>query len=132
MQAGSKAKQPYNVKIKDNHKKAFKEYNKNGFVISRALKDTGFAPTIVKSPSKVTTTRSWQMLVKQYLPDELKASKHNQLLNSKNENIAIKALESAYKLEEKGGYSKERAVLGEGKVISITNILNILNPNKEG
>ena len=97
--------------------------------IVKATVDAGYPASTAKR-GKVQGTKTWQLLLDEYLPDDLLAERHKELLNkreyrkkvdptSKKETYedigpdttaAVKALDMAYKL--KGQYKEDK---GEGK-----------------
>lgn len=87
-------------------KKAFDKVLENGGNVSRAMMDTGYTVATAKTPKKLTTSKGWQELMDEHLPDKLLATKHLELLNSEREEIATKSLDMAYKL--KGSYAAEK------------------------
>jgi len=86
--------------------KAFKIKMEKGGTMGEILRETGYSPTVIKSPSKVTHTKGWKELMDKYLPEDKLVDKHNYLLdNERKEETQVKALDMAYKLRNK--YPKE-------------------------
>ena len=54
----------------------------NGKSVSSAMREAGYPPTTAKNPQQVTKTKSWQALMDQYLPQDLIARKHQELLEA--------------------------------------------------
>lgn len=54
----------------------------NGGKLGPALREAGYSPTVVNSPSKVTNTDGWKALTESVLPDELLVKHHRKLLTS--------------------------------------------------
>jgi hypothetical protein len=50
--------------------------------VSKAMRDVGFSPRYAHNPQQFLKTKTAQELMKEYLPDELIAKKHNELLNA--------------------------------------------------
>lgn len=63
-------------------KKALKEVGVNGGNISKAMKKAGYSDSVSKRTDKLTQTKGWKELMEQYLPDDMLAQKHQELLNS--------------------------------------------------
>jgi len=59
-----------------------KTMEKNGNV-SRSMREAGYSPNTAKTPKAITESKGWQELMEQYMPDDLLAQKHNELLNKK-------------------------------------------------
>ena len=55
---------------------------KGGKSFRQAAKEAGYSETVAKNPEKVTKTKSWQALMDQYLPQDLIARKHQELLEA--------------------------------------------------
>jgi hypothetical protein len=70
------------VKLK--HKIVLKNITENHRSVSRAMIEAGYSKHTASKPSNLTKTKSWQELMQQYLPDDLLAQKHFELLNSTN------------------------------------------------
>jgi hypothetical protein len=116
-----KKKKPIKVTIKQ--KLAFAKVVENGGNISKAMRDVGYSPETASTPQKLTQSKGWEELMKEYLPDDLLAKKHRELLTvprrvrkyikgdllSETEELdtnAVKAgLDMAYKI--KGAYEKD-------------------------
>jgi len=60
---------------------AFKEVV-NGSTLTKAMAEAHYAPSTSKRTNKLTRTKGWQELTKQFLNDEEIARKHNEQLNA--------------------------------------------------
>lgn len=61
-------------------KKAFKEVTENRRSVSAAMRIAGYSKHTAVKPSNLTKTKSWEYLMKTYLPDDLLAARHRKLL----------------------------------------------------
>ncbi len=106
-------------------KKAFELTLKNSvnptMTKGEILEKAGYPASVQSNPQTVERTKSWQMLREKYLSKDLLTKTHNKLVKSENENIQIKAVDMGYKLHNQ--YQED--TLGNDKVMSITNILNV-------
>ncbi len=112
------------VTPKARQRKAFDYYRKNGGDLSKAMIAAGYAKTSAKNPGEaLTSSIGWKMLMAQYLPDDLLAQRHNDLLNTPKKmtikkygkviqmteeldsNAVAKGLDMAYKI--KGFYKAD-------------------------
>jgi hypothetical protein len=94
-------------------KKVAKEImENNGTSISAAMRKAGYSDNYAKNPQELTQTKSWQELMDEYLPDDLIARKHNELLNKMDKEGEIDAnavksgIDLAYKI--KGKFAPEQ------------------------
>jgi hypothetical protein len=110
-------------------KKAAKAAVENGGIISTAMIKAGYSPKTAKTPQKLTESDGWKELMSEYLSDNLIAKKHNQILNSKKEEIVVKGIDMAYKL--KGRYEVEPESPNKKTVVAIQVIINGDNPRAE-
>lgn len=86
---------------------AFKLMAENGGVASRAMEDAGYSKMTAVTPQKLTESKGFKELMDEHgLGDKDLASKHKKFLNSKKEEIGVKALDMAYKV--KGNYAPEK------------------------
>jgi len=54
----------------------------NGGNLGKAIRDTGlYSEVVANDPGKITDSKTWQELVEQYLPDDILAEKHRELLS---------------------------------------------------
>jgi hypothetical protein len=66
-------------------KKAMQRLVENGGKsISRAMREAGYSPATAENPSKLTKTKSWKMLMDEYLPEDLVAETHRDLLKAED------------------------------------------------
>jgi len=97
-----------NVKME----KVAKDVLENGGSIAPAMRKAGYSEAYSKNPHKITSSKSWQELMEQYLPDDLLASKHQELIMKTDEHGEMdtqatkSGLDMAYKL--KGKYAPEK------------------------
>ena len=94
-------------------KKVAKEILENrGTSVSKAMRNAGYSKAYSKNPQQLTTTKSWQELMNEYISDDLVAEKHNALLNKRDplgdiDTQAVKSgVDMAYKI--KGKYAPEQ------------------------
>ena len=103
-------------------KKAFKNVVENGGNITKAMKDAEYSKNTANTPQKLTESVGWKELMDTYLPDELLAKKHKELLNKTDKegyldtNAVKGGLDMAYKL--KGSYAPEKKELS-GKIETV-------------
>lgn len=117
-------------------KKAFTRTLENNGNVSKSMLEAGYAPSVAKNPHLLTKSDGWQELVAKYMPDDVVAKKHKQLLN-KTEKIVVgvgkgysqiedtgqphsdvaRALDMAYKL--KGSYAAEKSVVVNVDVLTL-------------
>ena len=64
-------------------KRAVKNLVENGGNVSKAMREAGYSKATAKNPKKLTERKDWQQLLEEYLPDDLLAKKHNELLEKK-------------------------------------------------
>lgn len=99
-------------------KKVLQRIVENHGNISKSMEQVGYTKATAKNPKNLTDSKGWQELVKEYLPDIDLAKKHKQLLNSKKEEIGIKALDLGYKV--KGSYAPTQSdITSKGEKIII-------------
>lgn len=97
----------------ERQKRAFREITENNRPVSTVMREVGYSASSATKPSQLTSTKGWKELMDQYLPDDLIAKRHNELLNKNDENgnpdtVAVsKALDMSYKL--KGSYAPEKS-----------------------
>lgn len=67
-------------------KKLAKEISENlGTPMGKAMRKVGYSKEYSESPKQLTSTKSWQDLMEEYIPDTLLAEKHQALLNKKEQ-----------------------------------------------
>lgn len=76
---GEKAVRP-TVKLKQSL--VLKKISENGGNASKAMRESGYSDTYAKTPAKLVTTKSFQALLKEFLPEDKLAEVHRQQLNS--------------------------------------------------
>lgn len=87
---------------------AFREVVENGRSKRQAMKIAGYSEALQNVPSKVTESKGWKELEKEYLGDDILAKVHREGLNACNKdgdadhNVRHKFLDTAYKI--KGRY----------------------------
>lgn len=64
------------------HKLVLDKMVQNGGNMAEALRETGYSPSVVNHPAKVTSTQTWQELMEAEFPDGNIAERHNQLLKA--------------------------------------------------
>lgn len=55
---------------------------KGGKSFAQAAREAGYSEAIVNTPAKITKSKSWQALMDEYLPQDLIARKHQELLEA--------------------------------------------------
>lgn len=75
--------------------------SKGQISVSKAMLESGYPPTTAKNPQQVTKTKSWQQLMEKFLPDERLLSVHDELLDSKQDQIRLGAVGLGYKVKGK-------------------------------
>lgn len=114
--------------ILPSHRQIFQNYKDQGFRnLGKAIRQTGvYSETVASRVNKITSTKSWQTLMQEYMPEEHLARRHSELLDKRewrkveNEDGTItevdngpetaavtKGLELAYRL--RGSFSKDEA-----------------------
>jgi hypothetical protein len=73
----------------------------NGGNIGKAMVSVGYSPRTAKTPQKLTKSKGWNELMETLFPDDVLINTHMQLLNISDANVAIRALDMAYKLKGK-------------------------------
>lgn len=75
--------------------------------VGEAMIEVGYGVGTSKNPQVLTKSKIWQEVLEEYLPDDLLAKKHLELLNKLDEKGEVdvaataKALDMAYKLKQK-------------------------------
>lgn len=121
-----KRKKTLTPKILPSHRLVFENYKNQGFRnLKKAIRTTGvFSESLADHPSVLTQTKSWQMIMQEYMPEEHLALRHSELLdkrdyrtvknpdgtteevdNGPETNAVSKGLELAYRL--RGSFQKE-------------------------
>ena len=76
--------------------------------VGKAMRESGYSEKTSLTPSKLTNSDGWKALMQEYLPDNLLARKHNELLEDKQAIHRLSALNLAYKI--KGKYQDTEAI----------------------
>lgn len=63
-------------------KLAFKKTLENGGSVSKAMRETKYNKSVAKNPKILTASKGWKELMDQYMPEDLLAKKHIELLSS--------------------------------------------------
>lgn len=71
----------YDVKVKPKHVAVLDQMTQ-GKPITEAMIAVGYKPYVAKTPSNITGTKSWKMLMDEYMPEEGLQQIHHTLLNS--------------------------------------------------
>lgn len=66
-----------------------------------AMIKAGYAPNTAIKPSQVKKSKGWKQLLDQYLPDEKLLGVHDELLDSKQDQIRLGAVGLGYKVKGK-------------------------------
>lgn len=94
--------------------KAIKIAVENGGNISKAMREAGYPATTAKNPSKLTESKTWQEVMKTYLPDKKVFQRHAEALDAEKWNdftgereadhtTRLRAVEMQYKVTKKLG-----------------------------
>jgi len=59
-------------------KEVFEKTLKNGGNVSKAMRAKKYRPATINNPSNVTGTKSWEMLLDEYIPETLIAETHKE------------------------------------------------------
>jgi hypothetical protein len=115
-------------KILQSHRMVFENYKNQGFRnLKKAIRTTGvFSESLADHPSVLTSTKSWKLIMQEYMPEEHLALRHSELLdkrdyrtvkntdgttyevdNGPETNAVSKGLELAYRL--RGSFQKDEA-----------------------
>ena len=96
----------------------------NNGIVSKSMKQVGYSPNTAKNPKVLTESKGWKELMEKYIPDNLLAKKHKELLTipkkvrtyikgdleteyeELDSNAVSKGLDMGYKL--KGKYTPEK------------------------
>jgi len=121
------AKHKRKVTIRPAHRIIFENYKEQGFRnVTKAIRRTGvYSPTTMKRPNVITRSKSWQALLKEYMPEEHLALRHAEILdkrdykkvmnedgtmtevdNGPNTAAVVKGLELAYRL--RGSFKEDK------------------------
>lgn len=89
------------VKPTVKQEKAFKNAVENGGSMGEAMINAGYSEATAKTPQKLTESRGWEILLDEYMPDDLLAQKNLELLKSNNWKAVNAGLDKAYKIKGK-------------------------------
>lgn len=105
---------------------------KNKGNVSKSMKEAGYSKASSKNPKIVTTSKGWEELMDEYLPEIELARLHREQLNAEmtrslnfkvvklpDNDARLKALDLAYKL--KGKYAPEQIELTKRKYQDLSN-----------
>ncbi len=91
-------------------KKLMSKISENlGKPLGEAMREVGYSEEYANNPQQLTRTTGWKELTEQLLPDESLLQRLKQVINNKNDNIAIKGLDTAFKV--KGRYAPEKHII---------------------
>lgn len=116
------------IKATKKQKEVFKEVVGNHSSVHAAMKKV-YRPATAKNPKNLTNSKGWKELMDKYISEDLLAKKHNKFLNSKKEDIGIRALDLGYKL--KGLYAAEKHDLRVKELPQPIMKLDVLNNNSD-
>ena len=70
-------------------KRVFEKVVENhGFNVGKAMREEGYSPESAKNPKNVTESKSWEMLMDEYIPESLVAKTHKEAFNA-NRTISV-------------------------------------------
>lgn len=104
-------KKEYDTQPTLKQKVVFEKTLENNGNVGEAMREAGYSEASSQNPQLVTKSKGWQQLVEEFLPNDVLAEKHRQLLNKTDEkgsldvNAVAKGLDMAYKL--KGSYARK-------------------------
>jgi hypothetical protein len=81
-----------------------------GKSLGEAMREAGYSEEYANNPQQLTRTKSWQELAEQLLPDEPLLGRLKKIIDNKNDSIAIKGLDTAFKI--KGKYAPRLIAIG--------------------
>lgn len=106
---------------KERIKRVFaKKLENGGKPLGQIMREEGYADNTADNPLKVTQTKSWEILLEEYLPDDLltKVAKEGLNLNSNNP-IRQRYLETALKMKGKITEKKELKIKSLKGLVSV-------------
>lgn len=72
------------VRIVPRHRRVLKNYIEGGMVsLKQAIKKEGYSDIVAETPANITLSKSWSALLREYLPEDLLAQRHNELLGKR-------------------------------------------------
>lgn len=87
-------------------KKAVAKILENAGNVSKAMRESGYAPATAKNPKELTDSKGYQELLKETITDDIARQKHREFLFSENQIVGLKALDMRYKVD--GNYAPEK------------------------
>ena len=76
--------------------------------VSVAMKEEGYHPNTTRNPHQVTRSKRWlELMEKNGLGEDQLLKRHKELVKSKREDIAVKAVDMAYKVSGKYNQSNQ-------------------------
>lgn len=76
-------------------KKVFKKVIENhGFGIGKAMIEEGYSPNTAKKPQNVTESKSWEMLLDEYIPEDLVLKTHKEAFEA-NRTVSARSMKTA-------------------------------------
>ena len=82
-------------------KRVLNELVANRGTMKSAMIKAGYSPQYAKNPKQFRETATWQQLLDANLPDWLLAETHTELLDSKDKNVQLRAVDLGYKIKGK-------------------------------
>lgn len=83
------------MKPKKRIKKVFeKVMENNGFNVGKAMREEGYSPNSAKNPKQVTESKSWEMLLDEYIPESLVLKTHKEAFDA-NKVISARTMGNA-------------------------------------
>lgn len=80
---------------------AKKVLENTGRPMGQIMEEVGYKPGSVKNPQQLTESKGWKELMDKYLPDDKILDVHDQLLDSKRDEIRLGAVGLGYKVKGK-------------------------------
>lgn len=119
-------------KPKPRIKAVFEKVVGNGGNVTKAMREMKYSEGTINTPQKVTETKSWEMLLDEYLPESLIVKTHKEAFEAKRDGdkpdwqIRMKASELGYKVR---GRLTDKS---EVKITDLTGLMEVVYaPKKE-
>lgn len=77
--------------------------------VGQALKHADYSESSIKASQRIATGLGFRALLEKYLPDTMLVSRHSELVQSDNEDTALKAVKLGYQL--KGHLEEQKQAL---------------------
>ena len=91
-------------------KKLVRKISENlGKPLGEAMREVGYSEEYANNPQQLTRTTGWKELTERLLPDEPLLNRLKKVVDNKNDNVAIKGLDTAFKV--KGRYAPEKHII---------------------